>query len=396
MNIEIPKGALFIIDRLESLGYRADIVGGCVRDALLGRVANDFDITTSASPEVVLGAFSDQRVIKTGIKHGTVTVLAFGEPYEVTTYRIDGEYADSRHPDSVTFTTRIEDDLERRDFTVNAMAYSPKHGITDLFEGRDDLERRVIRAVGNAEVRFTEDALRIIRAVRFSAVLGFSIEEKTASAARALAPRLDGVSRERIYAEWYKLLSGDGAYSVIREFSDIIRAFLPELSGQMPPRESFLGATAEERQLALFAVSCGDFASERFLSAMQRLKTDRRTRERGIAALENYKTPVTSISDAQRLAFKIGSDSARLAVKLGVMLGFSETRALSILDKAVSGEHPYRISDLRVGGEELSALGLRGKEIGETLSELLECVIDGKAENEKDALLAYLQNHLKK
>ena len=163
VNIEIPNGALFIIDRLESLGYRADIVGGCVRDALLGREANDFDITTSASPEAVLGAFSDQRVIKTGIKHGTLTVLAFGKSYEVTTYRIDGEYADSRHPDSVTFTTRIEDDLERRDFTVNAMAYSPKHGITDAFGGRADLERRVIRAVGDAEVRFTEDALRITR-----------------------------------------------------------------------------------------------------------------------------------------------------------------------------------------------------------------------------------------
>ena len=218
IKIDMPSGAKRIISVLADNGYEAYIVGGCVRDALLGRVANDFDITTSALPSEVKELFS--KTVDTGIKHGTVTVICEDGPYEVTTYRIDGEYRDMRHPVSVSYTDKLADDLLRRDFTVNAMAYNDSFGIADVSGGMADLAAGVIRAVGDASVRFTEDALRVLRGIRFASVLGFSIEESTALAIREKAPNLCGVSAERIYTEWYKLVGGAGAYDIISEYAD--------------------------------------------------------------------------------------------------------------------------------------------------------------------------------
>ena len=181
-TMQLPEGARFILRTLSENGHEGYCVGGCVRDALLGLQPKDYDICTDASPEEMQRIFAGQRVIETGLKHGTLTVLYDGEPYEVTTYRVDGDYADHRHPDTVTFVRELSADLARRDFTVNAMAYNPERGLVDLFEGRKDLESRVIRCVGEAYRRFDEDALRILRALRFAAVYGFSIEEETANA----------------------------------------------------------------------------------------------------------------------------------------------------------------------------------------------------------------------
>ncbi|MBR0153830.1 MAG: CCA tRNA nucleotidyltransferase, partial [Lachnospiraceae bacterium] len=200
----IPANAELILRSLEEAGHEAYIVGGCVRDALLGREPQDWDITTSALPEQVQALF--RRTIDTGIQHGTVTVMFGKEAYEVTTYRIDGEYHDGRHPDQVTFTRSLEEDLKRRDFTINAMAYNPKRGLVDLFGGQKDLAERVIRAVGDARERFSEDALRMLRAVRFAGQLGFAIEEGTLEGIRALAPTLAKISQERIREELTKLL----------------------------------------------------------------------------------------------------------------------------------------------------------------------------------------------
>ena len=204
MKIEIPSHVAVIIDTLEKAGFEAYAVGGCVRDTILNRIPGDWDITTSARPEQVKSLF--RRTIDTGIRHGTVTVMMGKTGYEVTTYRVDGEYEDGRHPKDVTFTASLTEDLARRDFTINAMAYSPKTGIIDVFHGIDDLKAGIIRSVGEARERFTEDALRILRAVRFSAQLGFAIEEKTAAAIHEMAGRLELISRERIQAELDKLL----------------------------------------------------------------------------------------------------------------------------------------------------------------------------------------------
>ena len=206
-RIKIPEKAQHIIDVLESHGFEGYVVGGCVRDAILGRTPNDWDITTSASPEEVKALFP--HTIDTGIAHGTVTVLSDHEPYEVTTYRIDGAYEDARHPSSVTFTRSLEEDLKRRDFTINAMAYNERDGLVDLFGGNEDLKAGVIRCVGEARERFSEDALRILRAVRFAAQLDFDIEEKTGQAAGELAQNLRRISAERIWTELVKLLVSD-------------------------------------------------------------------------------------------------------------------------------------------------------------------------------------------
>ena len=221
-----------IIRTLEDAGYEAYVVGGCVRDSLLGRPPQDWDITTSARPEQVKALFP--RTIDTGIRHGTVTIRSGGAGYEVTTYRIDGDYADHRHPDEVTFTGRLSDDLERRDFTINAMAYNERTGLIDLFDGQTDLEKGVVRAVGEARRRFEEDALRMMRAIRFSAQLGFAVEEETRAGIRELAPTLAAVSAERIREELEKLLLSDHPEKTEELWETGLTAvFLPEFDAMM-------------------------------------------------------------------------------------------------------------------------------------------------------------------
>ena len=203
----IDKGAALILDKIEECGFEAFVVGGCVRDSIMARTPKDWDITTDALPEDIIAMFD--RTIPTGIKHGTVTVLVGGQAYEVTTYRIDGDYLDSRRPESVEFTRNIVDDLSRRDFTINAMAYSPSRGLVDRFSGLEDIKNKIIRCVGNPDLRFKEDALRIMRAIRFSAQLGFQIEESTQKYIEENSLRLHLISAERIHDELEKIIESD-------------------------------------------------------------------------------------------------------------------------------------------------------------------------------------------
>ena len=229
MRLTLSKPVEAALSRLENAGFSAYAVGGCVRDHVLGFTPHDYDICTSATPERMQEVFKGERTIETGLKHGTLTVLLFGMPLEITTFRVDGAYSDGRHPDSVRFTARVEDDLSRRDFTINAMAYSPKAGLVDHFCGQEDCRRGVIRCVGNPVERFGEDALRILRALRFSARLGFPVEEATARAIREGRAQLCHVSRERIAVELSGLLQGKDASGVLRQFPEVIEAVLPEL-----------------------------------------------------------------------------------------------------------------------------------------------------------------------
>ena len=227
MQIQLPDKVHKIIDTLEAAGYEAYAVGGCVRDSVLGRKPDDWDITTSAKPEETKQLFP--RTIDTGIRHGTVTVMLDKEGFEVTTYRIDGDYEDGRHPKEVTFTASLEEDLKRRDFTINAMAYSERHGLVDIYGGLADIEAGVIRCVGNAKERFTEDALRMMRAVRFSAQLGYRIDEGTRKAMTELAPNLQKISAERIQVELIKLVTSPHPdYLRIAYETGITAQILPE------------------------------------------------------------------------------------------------------------------------------------------------------------------------
>lgn len=232
MRINCPENILKAIALLESKGYSVYVVGGCVRDSVMGRTPNDWDMTTSATPDETREVFKGFRTIATGIKHGTVTVMIDSEPVEITTMRVDGEYSDNRHPESVSFTKKIEDDLSRRDFTVNAMAYNPKTGVVDPFGGQNDIKNKIIRCVGNPDTRFNEDALRILRAIRFSSVLGFDIDEKTSQSIINNRSLLQNISNERIRVELIKMLCGKNIEKILTDYKSVIFEFIPELTAE--------------------------------------------------------------------------------------------------------------------------------------------------------------------
>lgn len=229
MYLKLPKDVRKILNELNKNGYESYVVGGCVRDTLLGKVPKDWDICTNAEPKEVLRVFNNYRVIETGLQHGTVTVVVNGEGYEITTYRIDGDYSDGRHPNSVSFTRNLGDDLLRRDLTINALAYNEIEGIVDLYDGIEDLKKGNIKCVGNAKDRFTEDALRILRTLRFASVLGFKIDVETEKAVIEMYPTLDKISKERINVELCKILQGKGAVSILRKYKDVFFFIIPEL-----------------------------------------------------------------------------------------------------------------------------------------------------------------------
>ncbi len=382
----LPAPVLHILGKLEAAGFRADVVGGAVRDFLLGRASEDYDITTAATPEEIKSVFSELRTIDTGLKHGTVSLLLDNTTYEITTYRVDGEYLDSRHPSEVFFTRRIEDDLSRRDLTVNAMAYSPCHGFTDLFGGIDDLKARRVRAVGAPKKRFTEDALRVLRALRFAARLDFEIEEKTEEALWECAPRLAHVSVERIFAELMKLLAGRGAYRVLKSHAELFLSVLPEMKVlSLPEERRFAGASAQLRFVALFRTA----GAEAFWRATARLKTDSEIRDLGAILLENVdKLEVTRVAVKRALA-AFGEKKTRALFAFASLLGISEGGE-ELLDEVIASGECYSLAALRVRGGDVTALGVRGADVGELLSKLLELVILGELPNEREALLGAL------
>jgi tRNA nucleotidyltransferase (CCA-adding enzyme) len=392
IDFALPKDVLYIIEKLNSAGHRGDIVGGPVRDFILGKIPDDYDITTDASPEQVKATFSNERIVETGIKHGTVTLVKNGENYEITTYRIDGEYKDSRHPQTVSFTDRIEEDLARRDFTMNSIAYNPKDGITDPYKGSEDIKKRIIRAVGEPERRFTEDALRILRGIRFSARLGFIIEENTKDAMLKKKELLKNVSAERIYVEWKKLLSGDYAYSVLKEYSELIGVFLPELSfDKLPSKEKFSSADYMTRLLSLFYLS--GVGEEGYCEAMRRLKTDSVTRNDGALALRYLEGKYLTLGSVGELLLSCGERVSRLVLSLQKLLGMN-SGAEELVDRYLASGLPFRLSDLSVNGNDLSSLGALGKEIGTLLFEMLKKVINGELKNEREELLSYAKSRI--
>ena len=389
VNITLHKDVSYLLSRLERAGFEAYAVGGFVRDALLGRAAGDCDITTSAKPEETKAVFSDLRTIDTGIKHGTVTVMYSGEPYEITTYRVDGDYADNRHPDSVSFTSSLAEDLARRDFTVNAMAYSDARGLVDVFGGRADLADRVIRAVGDPTLRFTEDALRILRALRFAAVLDFDIDPDTAKAVFEESYRLASVSAERILVELRKLLGGVGAYRIICEYD---RVLSPLLRGTreitLPERDVFLKMTAEERLIAIFYLSADEPAAA-FTDTMLALKSDRRTERFGSSVLSVMRTDLSG-DGLYEAVLDFGMFAVRTALSLKLSID-GDNADLERFDRIGDLFRPTSVSELALGGRELMSLGLVGTEIGACLRSLAIAAMGGRVENTADALSQYVK-----
>lgn len=442
MKIDIPEKVNKIIHKLQEHGFEAYAVGGCVRDSFLGREPQDWDITTSAAPLQTKELFP--KSFDTGIEHGTITVLVGGEGFEVTTYRIDGEYEDNRHPKEVEFTRSLSEDLLRRDFTINAMAYNDQDGLVDIFGGMEDLEGKMIRCVGNAHDRFGEDALRILRAVRFSAQLGFDIEPDTRQAARDLAGNLKDISAERIQGELIKLLTSDHPEMIKTCYElGITQVVLPEFDQMMETKQenphhsynvgdhtvqslSYVGADKVLRiALLLHDVSKPEcktvdedgvahfkghdvVGEERAKEILSRLKFDNDTKRKvsKLVRFHDYRMPARK-KNVRRAMHKMGADlfPMYLQVRYADMMAQSDYQRIEKEEnlegiKACYGEvlkenECTSLKELAITGRDLIGQGMDpGPEIGEVLNRLLDMVIDDPMKNTREQLLAIWKNQI--
>lgn len=386
----VSKGASFVIKRLENAGFSAFLVGGSVRDFLMGKEPHDFDVTTSATPDEMLEIFSDTTTFKSGISHGTVGVHKNGENIEVTTFRADGEYHDHRHPDNVSFSRSLADDLSRRDFTVNAMAYSEREGVIDLFGGRGDIEKRVIRCVGDPEKRFEEDALRILRALRFSATLDFSIEKATAQAVIEKKNLLTFVSRERIAEEILKLLSGIGAPRILKDYHEVFEVIFEGLSREGLPES--LEKAAGENRLAVFFCFSKDF--ERDILSLNLKKT---LRNKLLSAVGAFKIGIPEgEEEIKNLVSRIGKDISETLLSVTVAIK-GESEETKTLKRILTSGKIITLSELEITGGDIVDLGVPpSSEVGRLMREIHKEVLSGSLLNEKTAIIQRLRNKISK
>ncbi len=429
----IPHYAQKSLEILEKNGFEAYIVGGCVRDFLMNKTPNDFDIATNAQPQDTKKCFEGYRLITNGEKHGTIAVVIDSEVVEITTYRIDGSYSDSRHPESVTFSKNLSEDLSRRDFTVNAMALDKNGEIVDLYGGRADIENKIIRTVGNPSDRFEEDALRIMRGLRFASQLGFEIESETSEQIHKKAHLLKNISVERIRDEFLKLICGEKAVAILRDYCDVTEVFIPEIKDMY----GFLQHTPfhkydvwEHTLNAVGNISCesvlrmtmllhdiakpdcftidkngvGHFKGHAPLGAvkakkiLERLRFSNKETKLITTLIENHRDTYKCDADVKRMMGRVGEDTFRLLLKVkraddgakGVYfekdkqrLDFAEKR----LDEIIRNNECYRISDMKINGCDISNIGFNGKQVGEILNILYEKVIFGELLNDKKHLI---------
>lgn len=390
----LPEKIKKTLKRLCDSGYEAYAAGGCVRDMLMGRQPDDYDITTSAAPDEVMNTFADLTVVPTGIKHGTVTVVDGGEHIEITTYRIDGEYADNRHPTEVSFTRNLHEDLARRDFCMNAIAMDFCGKIVDPYGGEADIAARTISCVGEAQKRFHEDGLRILRCIRFASVLGFEIDKTTAEAVHGCVRLLGGISAERIFAELKKLICGTAASKILKEYKDVIFEILPELdTDEYDTAADKINSAPQcaDIRLALLAASAAPQCAELIC---RRLKTDGAMRSvvTKLAANRDLTISPDRIS-VRRAAARFGADFLpRLADFLRIHSG-NETmlEVRRIAEEIKSDGDCCAIADLNISGADITALGAEGRQIGQVLAQLLDAVMCEKTKNTKEDLLEYIK-----
>ena len=435
MRMELPGYVLDCLERLEDAGFRAWAVGGCVRDACLGRTPQDYDLCTDALPEQTQTVFADWSLVLSGVKHGTVGVVTSGGVVEITTLRAEGDYRDGRHPQWVRFVPELREDLLRRDFTINAMAWNPREGLQDPFGGREDLQKGILRAVGDPERRFREDALRILRGVRFAARFGLTVEENTLAAMEALAPLMDSLSRERVFGELCALLPGITAEELIR-FAPVITGAIPELKDmvgfdQHSPHHAYdlythtahvVGAVPGDLKLRWAALlhdvgkistftldetGRGHFYSHAAMSAeaadeiLRRLKAPTALRERVTILIRHHMTRLEEDKKLlKRRVRALGWDTMEELLQLqeadmrskgtGEPQDFDQFRRIRVLLEEIrAGNACLTLKDLAVNGQDMLALGLKGPQIGKTLNALLDAVLEERLPNDREALLRY-------
>ena len=438
MNIKIPTKINYILETFWQNGFEAYCVGGSIRDSVMGIATGDWDITTSALPEETKALFKTEKIIDTGIKHGTISIIIDHEAIEVTTFRIDGKYSDNRHPENVSFTRNLNEDLKRRDFTVNTLAYSEKTGLVDLCDGLSDIENKIIRTVGKAEKRFNEDGLRIMRALRFASTLGFTIEEETKKAIHNQKELLKNISVERISVELNKLLLGKNVFNILTEFSDVFAIIIPEIEPcinfkQYGKKHSYdvwthichtVDTIPQDKTLKLtmllhdlgkvpthklnengdstfknHATVGGEMAKE----ILTRLRFDKKTINRVsfLVSHHDFEPPETKIELKKKMKVLTAEDvRTLLIIKKSDRGALSENfrdiskesaQALVWLKEIEENNECVTIGQLKINGNDLLKLGLKNEEIGKKLDFLLDAVIEEKAENKKQELLNFLQ-----
>jgi len=435
VNINIPEEARYIIGTLAEHGHEAYIVGGCVRDAVLGITPQDWDICTPALAEQTMQCFAGRHIVESGLRHGTITLVLDHQPFEITTYRVDGVYSDNRRPDSVEFITDLRADLSRRDFTINAMAYSPQKGIMDFFDGMADIQNHIIRCVGDADKRFQEDALRVMRALRFASVLNFDIEDKTSAAIVRNKGLLKNIAVERIAAELNKLIVGPNAGKVLSRYTSVLEEIIPEITAMIGFQQhnphhyldvwehTVKSITASPAEVALRltmllhdtakpqcyteAGGIGHFYGHPQISAemakeiLTRLKYDNDTIETVTQLVLYHDADIRpSTKQIKRWLNRIGEERFRqlLEIKKADAMAQAEkyrqtkiavlADILPLLNGIIEQRQCFSLKDLAVNGRDLIAIGIsEGVMIGKILNQLVDMVIDEQVENDRNKLI---------
>ena len=435
---KFPDYVLYVLKKLNSRGFEAYIVGGCVRDFMLKNDPSDFDITTNALPCEIKECFDEHKIIETGVKHGTITIIINSQKIEITTYRVEGKYSDNRHPDKVTFSCNLYDDLIRRDFTINAMAISSSGELIDNFNGRSDLKNKIIRAVGDPAKRFTEDALRILRALRFASQLGFYIEDKTSEMVHQYAYLLRNISAERIREEFVKILMGISAEEILRRYCDVVEVFIPEIKklygfDQHSPYHKYdvwehtihaVGSAVPEKnvRVAMFfhdisKPDCfymdengrGHFKGHALKSAemtseiLKRLRFSSRDIKDIVSIICHHSDEINSKPEIKLLLNEVGEKNffdllnAQRADSMSkqefcrkrlIKSDWQEKTAKEILQN----KECYTLKDLAINGNELIKLGFRDRKIGQLLERLLQEVVYENLLNDKISLINYIKS----
>ena len=401
MKINLPPKVRYIINKIYENNYEAYIVGGCVRDAILGFEPNDYDITTSASPNTIQEIFKDFKCIETGIEHGTVSVVIEDEIFEITTYRIEGEYKDHRRPDKVDFTDRLEEDLKRRDFTINAMAYNEKKGLIDLFGGKEDLNNKIIKTVGNPYDRFNEDGLRMIRAIRFSSKLNFTIEKETLKAIYDKSFIINNISLERITDEFTKIILSDKPENIkylfetkllkylnisneddigkLKQFYNEI-VILKKINKNLEKRLALLDYIVEKNN-----INCKSFCNELIYS-----KKIIKNHNIILTLLKNIEIDHLNKVEIKKILSRVDRNLLEEYLDISRIIYDKEKKVdeiIDILSEIEENNECYIIKNLKVNGRDIMSLGYKNKEVGEVLNYLLEIVIEDYTLNKKDVLI---------
>ena len=401
MKINLPPKVRYIINKIYENNYEAYIVGGCVRDAILGFEPNDYDITTSASPNTIQEIFKDFKCIETGIEHGTVSVLMEDEIFEITTYRIEGEYKDHRRPDKVDFTDRLEEDLKRRDFTINAMAYNEKKGLIDLFGGKEDLNNKIIKTVGNPYDRFNEDGLRMIRAIRFSSKLNFTIEKETLKAIYDKSFIINNISLERITDEFTKIILSDKPENIKYLFETKLLKYLNisnednidkltqfyneiiilnKINKNLEKRLALLDYIIEKNN-----INCKSFCNELIYS-----KKIIKNHNIILTLLKNIEIDHLNKVEIKKILSGVDRNLLEEYLDISRIIYDKEKKVdeiIDILSEIEENNECYIIKNLKVNGRDIMSLGYKNKEVGEVLNYLLEIVIEDYTLNKKDVLI---------